>query len=368
MSVDVLLQKADAMFPEGVGACRPFIKTGTAAMKTNELLENASRAIEALWKQRGYSPKKPDDILARLGYRLDQYEASAYIVCGAMHLPLLSQPEAWFIGKRIQNIIGKSGSIGSKLVVLRKKGKRAAPDIAAMLRAESTLSFEPPPRKSTPSATPPPPPPPPLPPLPPPPQPPPVEPPPLPPPTVPFDRADDRTVYEHPRSRWDWEVEPPQLRWDTDIVGYRGTSDFDGQYWDPAKPPCVPSDLRPAHLISSKLCAEAVCAAARIEGFMPCKYEEWHPADEEQYDLTYPKLKWGLRKLEWEFPELDVGPMLTHASQHHTRQCPCGRGVLAKWPWVVQTADLGFCDCDMASWELICWRSEWIARWPKLGW
>ena len=137
-------------------------------------------------------------------------------------------------------------------------------------------------------------------------------------------------MYEHPRSRWDWEVEPPQLRWDTDIVGYRGTSDFDGQYWDPAKPPCVPSDLRPAHLISSKLCAEAVCAAARIEGFMPCKYEEWHPADEEQYDLTYPKLKWGLRKLEWEFPELDVGPMLTHASQHHTRQCPCGRGLLAK--------------------------------------
>ena len=65
----MLLQKADAMFPEGVGACRPFIKTGTAAMKTNELLENASRAIEALWKQRGYmySPKKPDDILARLG-------------------------------------------------------------------------------------------------------------------------------------------------------------------------------------------------------------------------------------------------------------------------------------------------------------
>ena len=65
MSVDVLLQKADAMFPEGVGACRPFTKTGTAARKTNELLENASRAIEALWKQRGYSPKKPDDMEAQ---------------------------------------------------------------------------------------------------------------------------------------------------------------------------------------------------------------------------------------------------------------------------------------------------------------
>ena len=65
VSVDVLLQKADAMFPEGVVACRPFTKTGTAARKTNELLENASRAIEALWKQRGYSPKKPDDMEAQ---------------------------------------------------------------------------------------------------------------------------------------------------------------------------------------------------------------------------------------------------------------------------------------------------------------
>ena len=129
---------------------------------------------------------------------------------------------------------------------------------------------------------------------------------------------------------------------------------------------------REAVIRATKLCAEAVCAAARIEGFMPIEYDEPDPAqqafDEEQYEITYPKLKWGLRKLEWAFPELDVGPMLAHASQHHTRPCPCGRGVLAKWPWVVQTADLGFCDCDMASWELICWRSEWIARWPKLGW
>ena len=78
-------------------------------------------------------------------------------------------------------------------------------------------------------------------------------------------------MYEHPRSRW--EGEPPKLRWDTDIVGYRGTSGFDGEYWDPAKPPCVPSDFSPAHLISSKLCAEAVCAAARIEGFMPIEYD-----------------------------------------------------------------------------------------------
>ena len=28
--------------------------------------------------------------------------------------------------------------------------------------------------------------------------------------------------------------------------------------------------------------------------------------------------------------------------QHHTRPCPCGLGALAMWPWVVQTAQLGF--------------------------
>ena len=52
---------------------------------------------------------------------------------------------------------------------------------------------------------------------------------------------------------------------------------------------------------------------------------------------------------------------------HHTRPCPCGRGALTMWPWVVQTAQLGFCQCPMADWERICWRSEWIeAGYPNL--
>ena len=42
---------------------------------------------------------------------------------------------------------------------------------------------------------------------------------------------------------------------------------------------------------------------------------------------------------------------------------------LAMWPWVVQTAQLGFCDCNMAGWELTCWRCEWIAAgYPSLAW
>jgi hypothetical protein len=61
----------------------------------------------------------------KLGYALDRYEAVAYLVTGAMHLPLLSPSEAWTIGKRITNIIGKSGTVGSKLKALRKRGKVA---------------------------------------------------------------------------------------------------------------------------------------------------------------------------------------------------------------------------------------------------
>ena len=52
--VDWLLQKADAMFPEGHGGPRVFAKEGGAVDKTNELLENAALAAKQLFKQRGY--------------------------------------------------------------------------------------------------------------------------------------------------------------------------------------------------------------------------------------------------------------------------------------------------------------------------
>ena len=48
----VLLQKAACMFPEGNGAPKAFIKDGSAAEKTNELLVNAKDAIDELWKLR----------------------------------------------------------------------------------------------------------------------------------------------------------------------------------------------------------------------------------------------------------------------------------------------------------------------------
>jgi len=160
-AVAVLLMKADLMFPEGHGAPRAFTRDGTAAKKTNELLENASAAIDKLFEQRGYDPKKPEQLKASLGYALDRYEATAYLVTGALHLLLLSPQEARAIGKRIANVIGMSGSVGAKLKALRKRGKAAAPQIAALLHAPATLNLEPPPRNSTASPAPPPAPPPP---------------------------------------------------------------------------------------------------------------------------------------------------------------------------------------------------------------
>ena len=62
-----------------------------------------------------------------------------------------------------------------------------------------------------------------------------------------------------------------------------------------------------------------------------------------------------------------------------TRPCPCGAGLLAKWPWVLQTPQLGFCpggewDIELDDeevttqsrhdWESISWRSEWIKACP----
>ena len=52
--VNWLLQKANGMLPEGVGAPRPFTRDGPAALLTNGLLENGVAAIDRLWKQRRY--------------------------------------------------------------------------------------------------------------------------------------------------------------------------------------------------------------------------------------------------------------------------------------------------------------------------
>ena len=163
-----------------------------------------------------------------------------------------------------------------------------------------------------------------------------------------------------------------------EIPGYRGRpgasgirdGDIEEIYWNPAAPPCVPSDHRPGELFHSREAAEAAGMASRVEqfAFRPDEDGEDDEFDEESYELACVKHKHALRRLQEAFPQVDLCPM-ADTSKHHTRPCPCGRGALAVWPWVVQTKQLGFCQCSMASWELICWRSEWIAAgYPQLAW
>ena len=152
-----------------------------------------------------------------------------------------------------------------------------------------------------------------------------------------------------------------------DIAGYRGRpgGDDEERYWNPEKPPCVPSDHRPARLFNSEEAARprAAGAAAWVEfwAFRPDEDGEDEDLNKEEYDVACARHKHALRRLRESFPEV--------TDEHHTRPCPCGCGALAVWPWVVQTKQLGFCDCWMACFELTCWRIEWIkAGCPNLAW
>ena len=80
--------------------------------------------------------------------------------------------------------------------------------------------------------------------------------------------------------------------------------------------------------------------ASRIERFSPVDGEFDDGNEEECYELARVEHRFALRRLQESFPDLEAGPLLAHASQHRTRPCPCGRGALAVWPWVVQTAQL----------------------------
>ena len=183
-------------------------------------------------------------------------------------------------------------------------------------------------------------------------------------PPPPADSAEEQTEYLHPRGSWD--LATGVYQWSDDsIPGYRGTpgGSEEERYWNPERPPCVPSDHRPVHLFNSREAAEAAGMASRVERFTRRPDEDGEDDEfvEELYELACVKHKDAMRRLHASFPEV--------VDDHGTRPCPCGHGILGKWPWMVQTAQLGFCECWMAGWELTCWRSEWIkAGHPHLAW
>jgi hypothetical protein len=329
------------MFLEGVGKPKTVGKNGAAAKLTNGLVVYAKEAVDALWKARGYHKMKPKQREEKLGYQLDREEALGYLITSALHMPLLLPEEARMIGKRAGSL-----SVFTKLAEFKKKGTTASPPCVSLLAEAAPLSFS----FKRPRASPTPPtpllaspPPPSL---------------PLPPPSLPMPEADDRVKYLHPDGcrvdgKWVWS--------DNSIPGYRGCpgmeccSDGGGCFWNPEKPPCIPSDHRPDHLFRSPKAAEAAELAERLE-FLSKGWQDDEGGqffDEEEIEIKSVRHKYALRRLHASFPEVAD-------QEHHSRPCPCGRGALAMWPWVVQTAQLGFCECDMALWERQLWRSEWV--------
>ena len=147
-----------------------------------------------------------------------------------------------------------------------------------------------------------------------------------------------------------------------EIKSYRGrpgggSGNPDERYWNPASPPCVPSDERPPHLFNMRVSAEAASAASQVEASAPPPYEDkYYYFDAEYYDLACVKHRHELHRLREAFPDVEPCPLrCTQGCTTHSR------GVLARWPWVAQTAQLGFCACKMASWERTYWRYEWLA-------
>ena len=132
-------------------------------------------------------------------------------------------------------------------------------------------------------------------------------------------------------------------------VGYRGHGDgFGDERWDPDVPPCVVSDKRPTGVFGSEEAAMAVEAARVREGCMPEKFVgDEGMYNEEEEEVARVRYLYALRRLAKAFPELEVPvPELCaglQAALQCTRPCPCGVGLLARWPWVLQTTGLGFC-------------------------
>ena len=167
--------------------------------------------------------------------------------------------------------------------------------------------------------------------------------------------AAGHTEYKHPSATY---VNGKLVYGDDAPPGYRGICVDECRYWNPHAPPCVPSDLRPMQVFGMFAAAKAAAKAVRVEQFMqPADYDpECDHYDQERDEVARLEYQWAMSQLQDQELCPDPCPMFAHASQQHTRPCPCGLGVLAKWPWVIHSAELGFCTCEMAEWELICWR------------
>lgn len=323
-----MVQVADKTFPEGLGRRRAVPKVASAAELIIKLLVNAKEAIDELWLKRGYAKWKaskwvallhPDEIQAKLGYRLDREEAIGVLVAWSLHAPLQSDQHARDIGKRVGSIVGP---INVKLKALRRRGESTASQCEALLSAPASLSLSP--KKPTTPA------------------PPPAAAAATPPP-------DPAPPLVEPR-----RVSPPPLL-------------------------LVPGEWSPEVRAACAAATKVEAADRRIDGWLRVAEEnkddpefcldddEEYQEDEVELEIRTLEYKRALQRLSRAQPELGLVPEEDcdgrQASEPLCPLCPCGSGARAAGknfpPWLAQLKDRGFCiarpgECDWEGWLRRC--------------
>ena len=351
------------MFLEGASAPRSMVRREIAAQKTNGLLENVKKAIDALWKQRGYNPKKPALTKERLGYALDKEEAVGYVVTGVMNLPRLSPDEARAFGKRVVSIVSDSGTVGAKVKALRKRGTVAAGEIAQLLRAEVALSLAPPEHKGSGKR-------------------------PRPEPSQPQPQLLASLVppgqQEQLCARTRAEVAaatPLQKLYGMPDPGAWGPDDAEvPDDPQPTSPNAVTKARRYLErLRHSKEVARAIIAVDQLENAYMLLDDRLarpeHLGRESEADVRDAievetvRYRQALRKLQvalpGEVPEIVLEPQL--ANEQNSMPCPYGFGRLVRKPWALHVPPLGFCQHECWCGALLRARDEIVVA-SGVGW
>ena len=319
-----MVQVADQTFPEGLGRRTTVPRVAAAAALTIRLLVNAKEAIDELWVQRGYGKWKaskwitllhPDEIQAKLGYRLDREEAVGVLVAWSLRVPLQTDEHARAIGKRVGSIVGP---ISVKLKALRRRGESTASQCAALLDAPASLNLSPPPKKPGTSAAAPLPPPPPL---------------------------DPASPLKKSR-----RAPPPPLQFVPGQCSQEMMAACDAALTVEAATRTFEEWLR-------------IAEEASDDDFSLDDDEDYQE-DEMELDIRTLEYKRTLQRLARAQPELGIVPEADcngHAASGPLCSCESGLRVAGPGypPWLLQTEALGFCferlgECDWEGWELRC--------------
>ena len=208
-------------------------------------------------------------------------------------------------------------TIGTQLKKLRKRGKSTASQCAALLQATAALNLAPPPRASF--APPPPPPPPPV-----------LLPPPAP-------AASTRAASADLEERLFGSEEAA-------IASGLASRYEEARNW----------------LVGCQEDAAREAVEGRAEG----DEDPWAGYDHENTERVELLYKQQLRRLAAAFPELELNVaeqlMGMHANEHNSKTCDCGHGKLARWPFMLQLNDHGWCECENSGYWTICDRGEWV--------